>query len=367
MAVDRPSPDRSCSRATSARLQWLAVDLRHGRHQGPSQAQDERWVELVDGAPAVRRLGPLRHGADRTGPGRLYVDGEPVTPAGLQVARCAVTSTARRSCYRRRRSRPRSRRRTCGYAGHRRFTDGRRRAPRASGRRHRGRHARPRWRAQVLRPRGGAKATRLADSRPSRSAAGHLGGAYVCCRLGAANLPAALAAAHRLGRGRAARCRCCSTPTAARTPSGCVARARTPICPRSGSPTRVSPCSSPTAAAPPAAGPSGSARCTATSPTPVLDDQVDGAARARGRATRTSTSTASASGAGPSAATSPRWPCCAGPTSSTPAIAGAPVTDWRAVRHPLHRALPRHPDERAATRYAANSLLADAAEAAAAR
>ena len=26
------------------------------------------------------------------------------------------------------------------------------------------------------------------------------------------------------------------------------------------------------------------------------------------------------------------------------AVAGAPVTDWRAVRHPLHGALPRRPD-----------------------
>ena len=56
--------------------------------------------------------------------------------------------------------------------------------------------------------------------------------------------------------------------------------------------------------------------------------------------TRSSTSTASRSAAGPSAASSRRWPCYADPTSSTRRWRARPVTDWRALRHALHRAVP---------------------------
>ena len=49
------------------------------------------------------------------------------------------------------------------------------------------------------------------------------------------------------------------------------------------------------------------------------------------------------------------------------AVAGAPVTDWRAVRHALHRALPGPPRHRRRRRTRERSLLADAAEAGAGR
>ena len=51
---------------------------------------------------------------------------------------------------------------------------------------------------------------------------------------------------------------------------------------------------------------------------PVLDDQVDALHAVAARSTRTWTWAGSASAAGRSAATWPRWPCCAARTSSTP-------------------------------------------------
>ncbi len=46
---------------------------------------DDAWVELVAGTPAVLADGRLVTAADRDGARRLLVDGEPVTPASLQV------------------------------------------------------------------------------------------------------------------------------------------------------------------------------------------------------------------------------------------------------------------------------------------
>ena len=69
----------------------------------------------------------------------------------------------------------------------------------------------------------------------------------------------------------------------------------------------------------------------------------------------------SPSAAGASAATSPRSPCCAAPTCSTPPIAGAPVTEWRLYdTHYTERYLgdpTSQPDV-----YDANSLLPLAAD-----
>ncbi len=92
---------------------------------------------------------------------------------------------------------------------------------------------------------------------------------------------------------------CCSptTTTARRLPGAArpvrrtarptaSCRPTTPTWRRSGSPTRASPSSSPTVAAPPGGAPSGSAPCTSTSPTPVLEDQVDRAARTPPSSTR---------------------------------------------------------------------------------
>ncbi len=63
--------------------------------------------------------------------------------------------------------------------------------------------------------------------------------------------------------------------------------------------------------------------------------------------------------AGRSAATFPRWPCCAGRTCSRPAIAGAPPADWRLYdTHYTERYLGLPDDDPAA--YERSSLLADA-------
>ena len=115
---------------------------------------------------------------------------------------------------------------------------------------------------------------------------------------------------------RAAGCRCCSTPTAGRTTARCWPPATTSWSP-SGSPTRASRSWSPTGAAPRAAARPGSGRSGATWP-------------GRSWTTRwrpwwpwppttpSSTFTGSPSAAGRSAATWPPWPCCAAPRCSTP-------------------------------------------------
>jgi len=46
---------------------------------------DDAWVELVPGAPRLRPDGALVTVADRDGARRLFLDGEPVTPASMQV------------------------------------------------------------------------------------------------------------------------------------------------------------------------------------------------------------------------------------------------------------------------------------------
>ena len=119
-------------------------------------------------------------------------------------------------------------------------------------------------------------------------------------------------------------------------------RPRTRTSPASGSPTRGSRWSSSTAGAPPGAARSGSAPSTTTSPAPVLEDQVDALHAVAAAAPRPRPGAGSASAAGPSAGTSPRSPCCAAPTSSTPRSRG-PGHRLGALRHPLHRALPRPP------------------------
>ncbi len=47
--------------------------------------RDDAWVELVPGTPALLPDGRLIQAADREGARRLMIDGEPVTPADLQV------------------------------------------------------------------------------------------------------------------------------------------------------------------------------------------------------------------------------------------------------------------------------------------
>ncbi len=63
----------------------LAVDLEDGTTRTVAKQDDPIWVELVDGVPAWAPDGRLVSCIDDGDTRRLAVDGEPVSPAGLQV------------------------------------------------------------------------------------------------------------------------------------------------------------------------------------------------------------------------------------------------------------------------------------------
>ncbi|MBB1256024.1 prolyl oligopeptidase family serine peptidase [Streptomyces sp. OF3] len=65
----------------------LAADPTTGETRELWRQRDEKWVSLVAGAPARTRSGRLLHVEDHGRSRRLLVDGEPVTPDGLQVDR----------------------------------------------------------------------------------------------------------------------------------------------------------------------------------------------------------------------------------------------------------------------------------------
>ena len=147
-------------------------------------------------------------------------------------------------------------------------------------------------------------------SRPARSRSA----APCCCRPGTG--PA------RPG------CRCCSTRTAARTRSGCwPPRARST--PRSGWPSRASRCWWRTAGAPRAAARTGTGRSGTTWPIRCWRTRSTALHAAAERHARPGPQPGRPSAAGRSAATWPRWPCCAARTCSTPR--------WRARRSPTGR------------------------------
>ena len=130
-----------------------------------------------------------------------------------------------------------------------------------------------------------------------------------------------------------------------------VARRTTPTSPRSGSPTRASPSSSSTGAARPGAAASGSGPCTSTSPAPVARRPGRRAARPPPSTCRSSTSTGSRI-RGLELRRLPRRARRAAPARRVPRRdrrrAGHRVA---AVRHPLHRALPRRPERSTPTPY----------------
>lgn len=67
------------------RLAVLAADPAVGTTEAVFTDEDDAWVELVPGTPGVLGDGRIVMAADRDGARRLLVDGEPVTPADLQV------------------------------------------------------------------------------------------------------------------------------------------------------------------------------------------------------------------------------------------------------------------------------------------
>ena len=179
---------------------------------------------------------------------------------------------------------------------------------------------------------------RLPPARPADPLA-----ARCCCRPGT-------------GPGRPG-CPCCSTPTAARTPSGCWPW-RTRSTPRSGSPSRASPSWSRTAGAPPAAARAGTGKSGIDFAGPVLDDQAEALREAAARCPDADTSRVAIRGwsfGGYLAALA----VLRRPDVFHAAVAGAPVTLWQLYdTHYTERYLGL-PDEQPHV-YGENSLLADA-------
>jgi dipeptidyl-peptidase-4 len=66
-------------------VEILDVDVVSGVTDVRFADHDDRWVELVAGTPRLWTRGELVNCADRDGARRLLIDGEPVTPADLQV------------------------------------------------------------------------------------------------------------------------------------------------------------------------------------------------------------------------------------------------------------------------------------------
>jgi len=64
---------------------FLAADPSTGQTTTVLEDADDMWVEIVPGTPAWLADGKLVTAADRDGARRVCVDGEPVTPADLQV------------------------------------------------------------------------------------------------------------------------------------------------------------------------------------------------------------------------------------------------------------------------------------------
>ena len=72
-------------------VEILDVDTDNGATDVRFADEDDQWVELVAGTPRLWTGGQLVNCADRDGARRLLIDGEPVTPADLQV-RSIVTA-----------------------------------------------------------------------------------------------------------------------------------------------------------------------------------------------------------------------------------------------------------------------------------
>ncbi len=300
------------------RLQVLAADPSVGTTEAIYTAEDEAWIELVPGTPAV--LGErLVMVADRDGARRLLVDGDAVTPDDLQVRAVVdagdgtVTFTANPiddatvlDVWRWDGAGP--------DEGHRRRAACT--APQSA--------ARPRCCATCRSAHRARRPDSSTGRRSPRSPRPHWSRRTSRCSPppNAGWPPPCSSPTTTTVR----RCRCCSTRTAGRT--RCASSPRTTRSSRrSGSPTRASPWWWSTGAAHPAVGRRGSAPCTSTSP-PRCSTTRSTRCTPSPPTTR-STSAGWPSAGGASAATSPRSPCCADPDVFHAAIAGAPVTEWR--------------------------------------
>jgi dipeptidyl-peptidase 4 len=82
---DRVGPIISVQNRSQSVVRVLSVDPDSGRTNVIREDRDAAWVTLVPGVPARTEDGQLVATADRDDTRRLVVDGEPVTPVGLQV------------------------------------------------------------------------------------------------------------------------------------------------------------------------------------------------------------------------------------------------------------------------------------------
>ena len=71
-------------------LELRRIDPASGATEHLADDRDDAWVDLVPGVPAIAADGSLVTCVDRDGAKRLLVDGEPVTPADLQVRSVAT-------------------------------------------------------------------------------------------------------------------------------------------------------------------------------------------------------------------------------------------------------------------------------------
>lgn len=86
-AWDSHGPLLSVQSRDQRTLQVLAADPDTGTTSLLHEQRDPAWVELIAGTPARTASGRLVHTEDSPDTRRLSVDGQPVTPAGLQVRR----------------------------------------------------------------------------------------------------------------------------------------------------------------------------------------------------------------------------------------------------------------------------------------
>ncbi|MBB6346163.1 prolyl oligopeptidase family serine peptidase [Nonomuraea muscovyensis] len=82
---DAAGPYAAVQSRDQRRLVVLGVDPATGATRVLAEQRDDAWVELVPGLPARDAAGRLLTSADLDDTRRLLVDGEPVTPTGLQL------------------------------------------------------------------------------------------------------------------------------------------------------------------------------------------------------------------------------------------------------------------------------------------